>query len=67
MVENVPNLGKETDIQVQENPVITQIDHECIILSEISQTETSTIYSTYIWNIKDKTNEQRRFKIQHRT
>ena len=35
-VENFPNMGKEIDIQVQEATVITQIDHECIILSEIN-------------------------------
>ena len=37
----------------------TWIDVEGIMLSEISQTERQTLYDfTYMWNLKNKTNEQ---------
>ena len=33
------------------------MDLEIIILSEVSQTETNTFNITYMWNLKNNTNE----------
>ena len=35
----------------------TWCDLEGIMLSEISQRKTNTVHFTYIWNLKNKTNE----------
>ena len=45
---------------------ITCVDLEGIILSEISQTKINTIYFTYLWNLKNKINEQTKQKQTHR-
>ena len=45
---------------------IVCVDLEGIILSEISQTKINTIYFTYLWNLKNKINEQTKQKQTHR-
>ena len=43
--------------------VTTWMDLEGIMLSEISQTEKNKYYFTYMWNLKNKTNEQTKHNI----
>ena len=45
--------------------VTTWMDLEGMMLSEISQRKTNTIYFTYIWNLKNKTNKTKQ-KYTHR-